>query len=104
MQEIFLFITRQLKGLEDTKSPQFNRYFYLLEVRISFIQPVHVCNLTVSLIYMLTSGLAPDVLWTVFYILLQNLAWVKSYNICFELEDCNEIFIQLFKTLFSVIK
>ncbi|TRY76121.1 hypothetical protein DNTS_010240 [Danionella cerebrum] len=63
LKEIFLFITRQLKGLEDTKSPQFNRYFYLLE----------------------------------------NLAWVKSYNICFELEDCNEIFIQLFKTLFSVI-
>uniref|UniRef100_A0A4W6BPU7 PDS5 cohesin associated factor A n=1 Tax=Lates calcarifer TaxID=8187 RepID=A0A4W6BPU7_LATCA len=62
-EDIFLFITRQLKGLEDTKSPQFNRYFYLLE----------------------------------------NLAWVKSYNICFELEDCNEIFIQLFKTLFSVI-
>uniref|UniRef100_A0A8D3DPZ1 PDS5 cohesin associated factor A n=1 Tax=Scophthalmus maximus TaxID=52904 RepID=A0A8D3DPZ1_SCOMX len=63
LKDIFLFITRQLKGLEDTKSPQFNRYFYLLE----------------------------------------NLAWVKSYNICFELEDCNEIFIQLFKTLFSVI-
>ncbi|TNM86094.1 hypothetical protein fugu_008365 [Takifugu bimaculatus] len=63
LKEIFLFITRQLKGLEDTKSPQFNRYFYLLE----------------------------------------NLTWVKSYNICFELEDCNEIFIQLFKTLFSVI-
>ncbi|XP_066429270.1 sister chromatid cohesion protein PDS5 homolog A isoform X4 [Eleutherodactylus coqui] len=64
LKDIFLFITRQLKGLEDTKSPQFNRYFYLLE----------------------------------------NLAWVKSYNICFELEDCNEIFIQLFRTLFSVIK
>ncbi|KAK1885947.1 Sister chromatid cohesion protein PDS5 like A [Dissostichus eleginoides] len=63
LKDIFLFITRQLKGLEDTKSPQFNRYFYLLE----------------------------------------NLAWVKSYNICFELEDCNEIFIQLFKSLFSVI-
>lgn len=28
-----MFITRQLKGLEDTKSAQFNRYFYLLEVR-----------------------------------------------------------------------
>lgn len=27
-----MFITRQLKGLEDTKSAQFNRYFYLLEV------------------------------------------------------------------------
>lgn len=36
LQEIFLFITRQLKGLEDTKSPQFNRYFYLLEVWGSF--------------------------------------------------------------------
>jgi len=35
LQDIFMFITRQLKGLEDTKSPQFNRYFYLLEV--SFI-------------------------------------------------------------------
>lgn len=32
-QDIFMFITRQLKGLEDTKSAQFNRYFYLLEVR-----------------------------------------------------------------------
>lgn len=32
LQDIFMFITRQLKGLEDTKSAQFNRYFYLLEV------------------------------------------------------------------------
>lgn len=31
-----MFITRQLKGLEDTKSAQFNRYFYLLEVRGQF--------------------------------------------------------------------
>uniref|UniRef100_A0A452IXM7 Uncharacterized protein n=1 Tax=Gopherus agassizii TaxID=38772 RepID=A0A452IXM7_9SAUR len=64
LKDIFMFITRQLKGLEDTKSPQFNRYFYLLE----------------------------------------NIAWVKSYNICFELEDSNEIFTQLYRTLFSVIK
>ncbi|XP_041088955.1 sister chromatid cohesion protein PDS5 homolog B isoform X2 [Polyodon spathula] len=63
LKDIFMFITRQLKGLEDTKSPQFNRYFYLLE----------------------------------------NIAWVKSYNICFELEDCNEIFTQLYRTLFQVI-
>uniref|UniRef100_A0A8C0VLL9 PDS5 cohesin associated factor B n=1 Tax=Cyanistes caeruleus TaxID=156563 RepID=A0A8C0VLL9_CYACU len=33
LKDIFMFITRQLKGLEDTKSPQFNRYFYLLEVK-----------------------------------------------------------------------
>ncbi|MBN3290642.1 PDS5B protein, partial [Polypterus senegalus] len=63
LKDIFMFITRQLKGLEDTKSPQFNRYFYLLE----------------------------------------NIAWVKSYNICFELEDSNEIFTQLYRTLFQVI-
>ncbi|XP_069495098.1 sister chromatid cohesion protein PDS5 homolog B [Ambystoma mexicanum] len=63
LKDIFMFITRQLKGLEDTKSPQFNRYFYLLE----------------------------------------NIAWVKSYNICFELEDSNDIFTQLYRTLFSVI-
>ncbi|RXN18748.1 sister chromatid cohesion PDS5 -like protein [Labeo rohita] len=64
LKDIFMFITRQLKGLEDTKSAQFNRYFYLLE----------------------------------------NIAWVKSYNICFELEDSNEIFTQLYRTLFQVIK
>ncbi|ELW48361.1 Sister chromatid cohesion protein PDS5 like protein B [Tupaia chinensis] len=34
---------------------------------------------------------------------LKNIAWVKSYNICFELEDSNEIFTQLYRTLFSVI-
>ncbi|KAB0404805.1 hypothetical protein E2I00_017363 [Balaenoptera physalus] len=34
---------------------------------------------------------------------LLNIAWVKSYNICFELEDSNEIFTQLYRTLFSVI-
>lgn len=33
-----MFITRQLKGLEDTKSAQFNRYFYLLEVRQPGVQ------------------------------------------------------------------
>lgn len=31
-QDIFMFITQQLTGLEDTKSGQFNQYFYLLEV------------------------------------------------------------------------
>ncbi|CAB1458212.1 unnamed protein product [Pleuronectes platessa] len=35
--------------------------------------------------------------------LAANIAWVKSYNICFELEDSNEIFTQLYRTLFQVI-
>lgn len=39
-----------------------------------------------------------------FFFSPQNIAWVKSYNICFELEDSNEIFTQLYRTLFQVIK
>lgn len=91
-----MFITRQLKGLEDTKSPQFNRYFYLLEVsfRTYFIITVQ-CNFSTSLVLTATF---------IFSCLSQNIAWVKSYNICFELEDSNEIFTQLYRTLFSVIK
>uniref|UniRef100_A0A9L0JPI1 PDS5 cohesin associated factor B n=1 Tax=Equus asinus TaxID=9793 RepID=A0A9L0JPI1_EQUAS len=41
--------------------------------------------------------------FTFFTSYFQNIAWVKSYNICFELEDSNEIFTQLYRTLFSVI-
>lgn len=90
-----MFITRQLKGLEDTKSPQFNRYFYLLEV--SFISYFII---TVKLCFQLNCVFTPFV----FLCSTQNIAWVKSYNICFELEDSNEIFTQLYRTLFSVIK
>ena len=32
VKEIFLFLTRQLRGLEDPEAPSFKRYFYLLEV------------------------------------------------------------------------
>uniref|UniRef100_A0A4W5ML85 PDS5 cohesin associated factor B n=1 Tax=Hucho hucho TaxID=62062 RepID=A0A4W5ML85_9TELE len=39
LKDIFMFITRQLKGLEDTKSAQFNRYFYLLEVSGQGLEP-----------------------------------------------------------------
>ncbi|GAB5566275.1 sister chromatid cohesion protein PDS5 homolog B isoform X1 [Prionailurus iriomotensis] len=48
---------------------------------------------------------SPDKLKDIFmyFYLLENIAWVKSYNICFELEDSNEIFTQLYRTLFSVI-
>ncbi|XP_078602291.1 sister chromatid cohesion protein PDS5 homolog A-B-like [Branchiostoma floridae x Branchiostoma japonicum] len=63
LKEIFLFLVKQLRGLEDINGALFKRYFYLLE----------------------------------------NLSWVKSFNICFELEDCGEIFNQLFETLFSIV-
>ena len=50
LQDIFMFITRQLKGLEDTKSAQFNRYFYLLEVcvclGVSPVPSIHLSSLS----------------------------------------------------------
>ncbi|XP_060604086.1 LOW QUALITY PROTEIN: sister chromatid cohesion protein PDS5 homolog B-like, partial [Ruditapes philippinarum] len=63
LKDIFMFLIKQLRGLEDPNSPTFKRYFYLLE----------------------------------------NLAWVKSFNICIELDDNQEIFCSLFKLMFSVI-
>ncbi|XP_013389020.1 sister chromatid cohesion protein PDS5 homolog B-B-like [Lingula anatina] len=63
LKEIFLFLIKQLRGLDDPEAPQFKRYFYLLE----------------------------------------NLAWVKSFNICIELEDNQEIFCSLFKLMFDII-
>ncbi|ESO93934.1 hypothetical protein LOTGIDRAFT_177294 [Lottia gigantea] len=63
LKDIFMFLIKQLRGLEDPESPSFKRYFYLLE----------------------------------------NLAWVKSFNICIELEDNQDIFRSLFKLMFSIV-
>ncbi|XP_038055315.1 sister chromatid cohesion protein PDS5 homolog A-B-like [Patiria miniata] len=40
--------------------------------------------------------------WKRYFYLLENLAMVKSFNICMELEDCNEIFVELFNVFFSI--
>ena len=37
-----------------------------------------------------------------YFYLLENLAWVKSFNICIELEDSQYIFCQLFGLIFKV--
>ncbi|XP_070552644.1 sister chromatid cohesion protein PDS5 homolog B-like [Ptychodera flava] len=63
LKNIFQFLTKQLRGLDNTNGPFWKRYFYLLE----------------------------------------NLAMVKSYNICMELEDSSEIFTDLFRTFFTII-
>ncbi|KAL4647766.1 hypothetical protein GN956_G8141 [Arapaima gigas] len=42
LKDIFMFITQQLKGLEDTKSTWFNQYFYLLE-NISLMKSYRIC-------------------------------------------------------------
>lgn len=39
-----------------------------------------------------------------YFYLLENLAYVKSFNMCFELEDCQEIFCQLFSLVFKLVK
>ncbi|KAI8432818.1 hypothetical protein MSG28_013759 [Choristoneura fumiferana] len=37
-----------------------------------------------------------------YFYLLENLAYVKSFNMCFELEDCQEIFCALFSLMFKI--
>lgn len=63
LKEIFMFLIKQLRGLEEPEAPSFKRYFYLLE----------------------------------------NLAWVKSFNICIELDDNQEIFCALYKLMFNIV-
>lgn len=38
-----------------------------------------------------------------YFYLLENLAWVKSFNICIELEDSQSIFCELFSLIFSIV-
>lgn len=38
-----------------------------------------------------------------YFYLLENLAWVKSFNICIELEDSQVIFCELFTLIFSIV-
>ncbi|KAH0539698.1 sister chromatid cohesion protein PDS5 homolog B isoform X1 [Cotesia glomerata] len=38
-----------------------------------------------------------------YFYLLENLAYVKSFNMCFELEDCQEIFCTLFSLMFRIV-
>ena len=39
-----------------------------------------------------------------YFYLLENLAYVKSFNMCFELEECSEIFCALFQLIFKIVK
>jgi len=38
-----------------------------------------------------------------YFYLLENLAYVKSFNMCFDLEDFNEIFCALFSLMFKIV-
>ncbi|KAK3896136.1 hypothetical protein Pcinc_000185 [Petrolisthes cinctipes] len=38
-----------------------------------------------------------------YYYLLEKLAYARSFNLCFELEDCQEIFYKLFKLVFNIV-
>lgn len=38
-----------------------------------------------------------------YFYLLENLAWVKSFNICIELEDSQQIFCELFSLMFKIV-
>jgi len=38
-----------------------------------------------------------------YFYLLENLAYVKSFNMCFDLEDCQDIFCNLFSLMFKIV-
>lgn len=38
-----------------------------------------------------------------YFYLLENLAWVKSFNICIELDDSQQIFCELFALIFKIV-
>lgn len=38
-----------------------------------------------------------------YFYLLENLAYVKSFNMCFDLQDCQEIFCALFDLMFKIV-
>jgi len=38
-----------------------------------------------------------------YFYLLENLAYVKSFNMCFDLDDAQEIFCSLFELIFSIV-
>ena len=83
IKRIFLFFIQQLKGLQDPKDATFKRYFYLLEVSLKVL-------------------FKPNYFILFFLTKMQNLAWVKSFNICIELEDSQHIFCELFSLIFKV--
>ena len=37
------------------------------------------------------------------YYLLESLTYIKSFNMCFDLEECNEIFCALFRLMFKIV-
>ncbi len=39
-----------------------------------------------------------------YFYLLENLAYVKSFNMCFDLEECSEIIYALFQLIFKIVK
>jgi sister-chromatid-cohesion protein PDS5 len=38
-----------------------------------------------------------------YFYLLENLSYVKSFNMCFDLVDCQEVFIELFTLMFRIV-
>lgn len=44
-----------------------------------------------------------DTIFKRYFYLLENLAWVKTFNICIELEENQQIFCKLFRLIFSIV-
>ncbi|XP_039299402.1 sister chromatid cohesion protein PDS5 homolog B [Nilaparvata lugens] len=66
--------------------------------------PEHVKTIFLFIIKQLSGLKDPkDPAFKRYFYLLDNLAQVKSFNMCFELEDCQEIFCHLFTLMFKIV-
>ena len=94
---VFSMFLSQLKGLEKPSSSQFKQCFALLEVSPHLVHAyrmyvrtnVHVCVHTHVRTFVESS--------------LQSLATVKTFNLCLGM-DGQDIIIDLFKTIFNIVK
>lgn len=75
--------------------------FFIQQLRVSILRPSQF----ESHLHCVQQGLQDpkDATFKRYFYLLENLAWVKSFNICIELEESQYIFCQLFSLIFKVM-
>ena len=80
-------------------------YFRIFAPEAPYKDPVQIKTIFYFLIKQLGGLKDPkDPAFKRYFYLLENLAYVKSFNICFGLEECSETFCALFRLMFGVVE
>ena len=80
-------------------------YFRIFAPEAPYKDPVQIKTIFYFLIKQLGGLKDPkDPAFKRYFYLLENLAYVKSFNMCFDLEECSEIFCALFQLMFKIVK